>query len=133
SLERFEQMTGYDPQFLGERFSILHPTLRTDLQADAVKLINGEGYILNYTHFYIVMSKVRRLAFFTVVNIDGKKLKSKERNDRWRFDPRIEQQYQIGNELYKDNPLDRGHLVRRRDPIWGSDATADTANADTFH
>lgn len=133
SLERFEEMTGYDPEFLGERFSIPHPILRSDLQEDAARLINSDGYILNYTHFSIVMSKTRRLAFYTVVNIDGKELKNKERNDRWRFDPRIERQFQIGNELYTNNPLDRGHLVRRRDPVWGSDATADTANADTFH
>ena len=29
-------------------------------------------------------------------------------------------EFQVGNELYKRNPLDRGHLVRRLDPAWGN-------------
>lgn len=134
TLERFEQMSGYNPKFLGDSFTVPHPDLRDDLKQDVAPLIHGGGYILNYTHFSIVMSKSRRLAFYTVVNIDGKQLKSNVgRSDKWRFDPRIDQQFQIGNELYKSNPLDRGHLVRRRDPIWGTDAVAVTANEDTFH
>ncbi|KQN97099.1 DNA/RNA non-specific endonuclease [Paenibacillus sp. Leaf72] len=134
ALERFEQMSGYDPKFLGNSFAVPLPDLRDDLMQDAAPLIRGGGHILNYTHFSIVMSKSRRLAFYTVVNIDGKQLKGNiGRSDKWRFDPRIDQQFQIGNELYKNNPLDRGHLVRRRDPIWGTDAIAVVANEDTFH
>jgi endonuclease G len=33
--------------------------------------------------------------------------------------------------LYIDNDLDRGHMVRRLDPVWGD--AAETANEDTFH
>ena len=51
--------------------------------------------------------------------------------DRWYFDPRVEKDYQSGPDLYRDNPLDRGHLVRRLDPVWGDQAN--TANEDTFH
>jgi endonuclease G len=41
---------------------------------------------------------------------------------------------QVGNELYKSNDLDRGHLVRRIDPAWGDSLeVAKTANDDTFH
>jgi len=36
-----------------------------------------------------------------------------------------------GYELYNNNDLDRGHLVRRRDPVWGD--TAEKANKNTFH
>ncbi|MBD8497947.1 DNA/RNA non-specific endonuclease [Paenibacillus sp. CAU 1523] len=131
ALERFESLAGYNPQFLGDNHTVPHPTLRTDIKSDAAELNGGGGNILNYTHFSIVMSKSRRLAFYTVVNIDGKQLKNIGRDDNWRYDPRIDRDYQIGNELYKRNPLDRGHLVRRRDPIWGTDAA--TANEDTFH
>ena len=38
---------------------------------------------------------------------------------------------QLGEPLYADNLLDRGHLVRRQDPNWGPQA--EQANADTFH
>lgn len=130
SLERFEHLTGHNTKFLGERYEIPHPKLRADLESDVAKAINGEKF-LNYTHFSIVMSKSRRLAFYTVVNIDGNQLKDNERNDRWRYDPRIDHKFQCGNELYDNNNVDRGHLVRRRDPVWGNDSNG--ANEDTFH
>jgi len=39
---------------------------------------------------------------------------------------------QTGPEVYADNDLDRGHLTRRRDPVWGERAVAEQANLDTF-
>jgi endonuclease G len=51
--------------------------------------------------------------------------------DVWHLDGRISPSAQLGEDLYADNRLDRGHLVRREDPNWGSDAAV--ANADTFH
>ena len=78
------------------------------------------------------MSKSRRLSFFTAVNIDGNQSRSVDRiNDRWYFDPRIDRKYQSGSELYSNNDLDRGHLIRRLDPVWGQ--LAEEANEDTFH
>ncbi|MFF3249309.1 DNA/RNA non-specific endonuclease [Streptomyces sp. NPDC002870] len=38
-----------------------------------------------------------------------------------------------GHPVYKNNPLDKGHLVRRLDPVWGTGREAETANSDTFH
>jgi endonuclease G, mitochondrial len=52
-------------------------------------------------------------------------------SDRWVLDPRIDEAAQSGEALYKSNDLDRGHLVRRLDPVWGPDAA--DANVDTFH
>jgi endonuclease G len=87
---------------------------------------------LDYTHFSVVMSRSRRMALFTAVNIDGKNAVSIERGrDRWSLDARIPDEAQIGEDLYADNLLDRGHLVRREDPNWGD--AANQANSDTFH
>jgi endonuclease G, mitochondrial len=78
------------------------------------------------------MSRSRRTAYFTAVNIDGKKKKTIKRGrDVWYFDPRLEREHQPGPDLYERNDLDRGHLVRREDPVWGRSAA--TANEDTFH
>jgi endonuclease G len=68
------------------------------------------------------------------VNIDGRSL-SRPRRDRdvWIFDPRIPQSAQLGNELYQGNNLDRGHQVRRLDPVWGGHDEALNAQEDTFH
>ncbi|WP_186669126.1 DNA/RNA non-specific endonuclease [Sporosarcina sp. BP05] len=126
----YEGLTGYDTQFLGNDYDVPHPVFRSDLEQDIAQLKDGSN-VLHYTHFSIVMSKSRRLAYYTVVNIDGNQLMKIGRNDKWYLDSRIETAYQCGPELYKNNSLDRGHLVRRRDPVWGD--SAKKANEDTFH
>ncbi|PZE21491.1 DNA/RNA non-specific endonuclease [Paenibacillus xerothermodurans] len=131
SKDRYAGLTGYEPGFLGAAHCVPHPAFRSDVEQDLVPLESG-GHVLNYNHFSIVMSKTRRLAYYTAVNIDGTQLKNVRRGkDQWYFDPRIEQKFQSGPELYSDNALDRGHLVRRRDPVWGDNA--EQANEDTFH
>jgi endonuclease G len=78
------------------------------------------------------MHRVRRLALFTAVNIDGGRTDAQPRSDdRWILDPRLPRTEQTGAAVYADNALDRGHLVRRLDPAWGPLARA--ANDDTFH
>jgi endonuclease G len=125
----YKSNKGYDPGFLSKAVPL--PTLGAELEDDKVMLNDGSGYELKYNHFSLVMSKKRRLAFFTAVNIDGSKLIKIDREDRWYLDPRISKEFQSGAELYRNNPLDRGHLVRRLDPVWGD--VAQSANEDTFH
>lgn len=121
---------GFDPAFLGVTVPL--PKLPAAQQADAAALIDGSGNELKYTHFSVVMSKDRRLAYFTAVNIDGATLQQIPRKrDVWYFDPRLDRDYQTGPELYANNDLDRGHLVRRLDPVWGDQALE--AQEDTFH
>ena len=72
------------------------------------------SYELPYHHFSVVFHRKRRLACFTAVNIDGRTpLREKREADKWSYDPRIEQQVQVGDDFYKGTPFDRGHLVRR--------------------
>lgn len=127
----YSGVSGYDPAFLGARFRVELPALSEALAEDAALTSEGQA-VLDYTHFSIAMSKSRRLAFYTAVNIDGNQLVDVKRSsDRWYFDPRIDEAYQIGPEFYQSNDIDRGHLVRRRDPNWGIDAVK--ANEHTFH
>lgn len=112
--------SGYDEGFLAERVPI--PSA-SDGAADAVRL--------DYVHFTVVLDRRRRLARLTAVNIDGAALVDVPRGDDWRLDDRIPAEWQAGPEVYAGNDLDRGHLVRRRDPVWG--ALAARANSDTFH
>jgi endonuclease G len=92
------------------------------------------------------MNKVRRLAFFSCVNIDGAKQQDvgKREGDSWLRDPRIDADFQIGDEFYRKqatfeadrakNPFDRGHLVRRLDATWGDTvAEAKEHGDDSFH
>lgn len=131
SEEWYKTISGYDPDFLGNYHNVPLPQLKQELQNDIALLKDGSN-ILHYTHFSILVSKSRRLAYFTAVNIDGKLLiELKREKDRWYFDPRLDRQYQMGPEFYVKNDLDRGHLVRRSDPVWGE--LAQKANEDTFH
>jgi endonuclease G len=133
----YSDRKGYDPDFLGsngKRVSL--PELTDEMKRDcAINRIAGRGmdeYLLPYHHFSIVMNKVRKMAFYTAVNLDGTKIdRSIRRDDNWIADPRIGEDEQTDNSLYKNNDLDRGHLVRRLDPVWGS--VAEAANSDTFH
>ena len=87
---------------------------------------------LDYVHFSLVFEPARRLAKATAVNIDGANLVDVPRGDDWHFDPRLPERDQVGNDVYSRNDLDRGHLVRRRDPVWGELAEAREANEATF-
>lgn len=122
---------GYDPQFLGKKYKVPMPKLNAAMEEDVSRLKDG-SYVLDYVHFSIVMRRSRGLAYFTAVNIDGKnQVRIPRTADSWKFDPRIDKKNQYGNEVYSQNDLDRGHLVRRNDPNWGEDA--ELANEDTFH
>jgi endonuclease G, mitochondrial len=130
---------GYDPEFLGsESHSVPLPILSPEAAAIAAENTAASAeprYVLPYHHFSVVMNKERRLAFFTAVNIDGTtSIRIRRESDRWFMDPRIPEEEQAGEEVYSDNPLDRGHLVRRLDPAWGpSESVAKLSNDDTFH
>ncbi len=62
----------------------------------------------------------RELAAVTGVNIDGAALQDLPRTGEWHLDDRVPASDQTGPAVYAANDLDRGHLVRRRDPGWGS-------------
>lgn len=138
----YTNRAGYADQFLGSgKRRVSLPALSAAQRADAVTLHRRAGmrgrpaFVLRYRHFSAVMSKSRRLAFYTAVNIDGASKQTVAReSDRWFYDPRIERAAQLGREMYEQNDLDYGHLVRRLDVCWGNTLDeAQQANADSFH
>jgi endonuclease G len=82
---------------------------------------------------------------------EAEAMEAAEASEAWFEDPRIAKSEQTPQKLYAgqktylddgkrardDDHLDRmfqrGHLVRRADPAWGSDDDARAADADTFH
>jgi endonuclease G len=121
---------GYETDFLGGELPM--PVPAGGGGPDPIVLL--DTVLLDYVHFSVRLDQLRRLARVTGVNLDGANLVERERSgDRWRLDARIPADWQAGPEVYADNPLDRGHLVRRRDPVWGDPAVAARAESDTFH
>lgn len=121
---------GYDPDFLG--LPIVAPVAAGAVLSDLLRWAGGT--ILPYTHFSLAMSSTRHLAYWVAWNIDGGDLKKLSRAGiDFVNDPRIPDSAQIGNELYRGNRIDRGHLARRADVTWGSLGDAERANVDSFH
>ncbi|MFI1497413.1 DNA/RNA non-specific endonuclease [Streptomyces platensis] len=114
---------GYDEHFLGVPVPLPVPS-RPEVAT----------VVLPYTHFTVVLRPDRRMAAATAVGIDGRRLLGHvPRESSWQFDPRLDRALQAGHDVYRDNSLEKGHLVRRLDPVWGAAAEADQANEDTFH
>ena len=112
--------SGYDPGFLDVPVPLPRPLGDTEIHE------------LPYPHFTVLLDPARRLAAVTAVNVDGASLHDLPRTGEWRLDPRVPDGDQAGPELYASNDLDRGHLVRRRDPGWGEAAEARRATEATF-
>ena len=116
---------GYDVHFLTVPVPLPVPAA-----AGAVDLLVR----LDYTHFTVLLRPDRRLAAATAVNIDGAALRDVDRaGSDWRLDDRVPVAQQTGEDVYARNDFDRGHLVRRRDPVWGEPQRAAEANDDTFY
>jgi endonuclease G len=122
--EELETRTGYDPLFLGADAAVPMPVLTT-----------GEPTVLlHYLHYSILFRPDRRFAAITALAMDGARLRSLDRSDRWLLDPRLAAELQAGPPVYANNDLDRGHLVMRASSMWGdTDREAKQAEADTFY
>jgi endonuclease G, mitochondrial len=125
---------GYREDFLRAEQRVPLPTLSAALAPLVSPVRDAQDGVLKYTHFSVVMNRERRMPFFTGVNIDGNQLRRFTREgDAWLYDPRIDRSHQAGDDIYAHNDLDRGHMVRRLDPVWGDPTEARRANDDTFH
>ncbi|CCH29994.1 DNA/RNA non-specific endonuclease [Actinosynnema sp. NPDC047251] len=121
--------SGFAVDFLGVPVGL--PVLGAAAKADAV--VVGGTEVVDYTHFSLAQSKSRRFAFWVAWNIDGKTLKAINRSGiPFVLDPRLPAQFQVGDDLYRGNRLDRGHVARRADLLWGSRSEAEQANVDSF-
>jgi endonuclease G len=128
----YDDREGYKADFLGE--SVPLPRLSAALVADAAPRLDGKGVQLDYWNFSLVVSKSRRMPFFSACIIDGAKSEKMDRPDTWQYDPRIDTKYQLIDECYgnaKDGFFSRGHMTKREDPGWGDHAG--DAEVDTFH
>lgn len=129
----YRDRTGYVADFLGPAVAL--PQV-VGAAADVLQFgpSGAPETVLRYEHFSVVMSRSRRMCFFSAVNIDGTQSRKSGRVG-WRRDPRIPAKQQILNECYGNPPgkFSRGHMTRREDPVWGPPETAERGNADSMH
>ncbi len=121
---------GYDWNFLSEQ--VQPPVPKNKTIKNGLLKVNGKNEI-DYMHFSLVMNKKRKFASWVAWNIDGANIKRISRKGiPFIKDPDFIEG-QIGNELYKSNPLDRGHIARRAELCWGTLEEAKKANKDSFY
>lgn len=146
--KRWASVSGYDPTFLSEKIAlsvIYAPLVAKKLVAPL--LGRAAGHELHYHHFSAVIHQKRKFPLITAVNIDGNRLVHPgPRQDTWRRDARIADEYQPAGNFYekakgKDKvQFSRGHQVRLLDPCWSgaskpaaAEAESKLASEDTFH
>ena len=109
---------GYDPRFLD---TDLAPPRTPAPGLDDDPALETP---LDYAHFTVRMHPDRRLAWWVAWNIDGLRLfpgdSISRSGERFRLDPRIPADAQTDDATYADNDLDRGHVARRSDLLWGT-------------
>lgn len=124
-----EQASGFDANFLPFRIGL--PTFTRSAQKDLAD-VEGDAQ-LRYCHFSVWLSRSRRYARCAAWNVDGGNLKVvKDRG--FRLDRRDGlDEFQLGEEAYRGNSLDQGHLARRADVAWGSLEVARQASYDSCY
>lgn len=130
----YRDREGYQADFLGKKFKVDLPSVDRDAGDVLDFEVDGNSDTeLRYEHYSVVMSRSRRMCFFSACNIDGN-LSKKSKRVGWKWDPRIPKEQQIMQECYGSPPkFSRGHMTRREDPGWGNAATAKRGNEDSMH
>ncbi|MFQ6552460.1 DNA/RNA non-specific endonuclease [Aestuariibius insulae] len=118
----------YDPDFIAGQ------TLPLPLPSDAVLSAAYEQRFIDHSRMSLLFNQKRGLAACTAHNIDGAALQPAQQTERdYRFDPKIEPaSLQIDTDRgYRNNPWDRGHLVRRKSVSWGDPEQAARAELES--
>jgi endonuclease G, mitochondrial len=123
-----ELRQGFDSSFLP--FPVGAPKFSNVRRADLAEL-DGDREI-RYCHFSVWLSKKRRYPACVAWNIDGNAFKRLNRVS-FRTDRRGDlEEYQLTNDIYAQNVLDKGHIARRADLSWGTLEEAKQGNYDSF-
>ena len=122
----------YDPEFIKNTLVPL-PTLSDRVISDAFE----QGTPIDHSRFSVVLHQNRGFAIFTAHNIDGNSIIPEgaiRRRNNFRLDPEVPDELQVDNNRgYRNNPWDRGHLVRRRALHWGDRDLAKLSDSESFY
>jgi len=127
---KFENAKGYRPTFLGSNFRIPLPHMTSDVKRELAPLKNSTKVELKYDNYSVFMNRERRTAVFAAGNVNGKQLWNRPDGNgplpgrpAWSYDPRVDESFQADDIIFS-NSLQRGHLFKREDAIWGIDKPA---------
>lgn len=125
---------GFNEKFFGAKWPIKKPS--THKIQSLFKLDTGKSEI-KYSNFSLEMNNVRKMAIYTACNVDGSAMDinnmPKVPRPSWKIDDRVGADNQVVDQFYWNvgqAAFNRGHLVRRFDPMWGTKDKQ--AHNDTF-
>lgn len=127
--DKFAGASGYVPTFLGEDHPIPLPRLTSEVERELAQLKDSTETELKYNNYSVVMNRERRTAFFVAGNIDGSQLWRSQglgglpKRPKWSWDPRMDESLQPDDNIFS-NSMQRGHLFKREDAVWGADEDA---------
>ncbi len=106
------------------------PVLGRQLKKEtAGRLSNARKQVLDYDHHSVLMSAMRKLAIYSACNIDGQNVPAvvPKRKDNWRPEADIDPGHQLDQTFYNTcgSLIDRGHLTKYEDVIWGKQLDKD--------
>lgn len=137
SAAKLESRAGHDVGFLGADLPLPLPPPSA----------SAPDTWLHYTHFSILVDRVRRQPRLTMVDIDGARWQEikRKKGDTWYPDPRLRKDEQPEKRFFETadpvfnpdhNDFGYGHMVRRQDPNWQDDGETNIAarsERETFH
>jgi endonuclease G len=103
--------------------------MTSEVTRELARLKNSTKTELKYDHYSLRINRERRTPVFVAVNIDGAKLwnaqgfGSRPARPKWSVDPRMEELQQPDDDIF-GNAMQRGHLFKREDAMWGHDRDA---------
>lgn len=120
-MEAIRHFKGYQSKFLGPQYEVYIPRLSRKLRAGVAPVQGESKNVLYYQNFSLIQHAERRFPILTAANIDGSLFRRLPRHDDWQMDPRIGEEHQWGEELYRaeKSDFDRGHMTKREDAQWG--------------
>jgi endonuclease G len=144
--ENYSNRKGYSETFL-QGFQVPLPKVIQKRKKELYKPFGSSlPLVLKYHNYSLVMNKKRRFQMWSAVNADyadtvrDTRAREDFGNDSnaWRTDRRLPDRYQVtGAEFYDPaTRVDKGHMVRRDDNCWATNADAlgiEYANSDSFH
>lgn len=116
--------SAYDERFLGGG---LRAWIPEDLEHGNDRLCSW----IDYTHFSLLFDRRKKSAILAMANVDVTRLVPSFGKRNFAYDEDILHIFQHGNSWYRNDPWDRGHLVRRQTIRWGGDKEAREAERDS--
>ncbi len=127
--DKFDGAPGYLPAFLGDDHQIPLPRMTSEVEREVALLKDSTDTELKYGNYSVMMNRERRTAFFAAGNIDGTQLWKTQGlgglppRPKWSWDPRMDESLQPDDNIFS-NSMQRGHLFKREDAVWGADEDA---------